>query len=150
VSARTFRVAPGDCSHYNLHPARHDGGHTVCLDCGAHVIVTEGRYGNELNAIAERDKLLDILDAASKRVENWSRDGLRAALVAHRDALFALQGQAREMGVIGASGNLARPFNDLGAAIFAIDMWTPPEAKPARPYCACSSPGCDICHPVVQ
>lgn len=73
--SRRYAIATNDCEHHHLHPARHDGGHTICLDCGSHVIITEGRHANGLSAIAERDKLLDILDAASQRVEEWARTG---------------------------------------------------------------------------
>jgi hypothetical protein len=63
MTKRIFATNPDDCVHVHLHPGRHDGGHTVCLDCGTHVCVAEAKYASGLSAIAERDKLLDILDA---------------------------------------------------------------------------------------
>jgi len=45
------------CLHLHLYPARVDGGHTICLDCLAHVIVSDCRYASGESAQEDRAKV---------------------------------------------------------------------------------------------
>lgn len=55
---------PADCAHRNLHERRLDGAHTVCLDCGRHVIVSLAHYANGETETEQAVRLLRVLERA--------------------------------------------------------------------------------------
>jgi hypothetical protein len=52
------------CFHRNIHPARVDGCHTSCLDCGAHVIVETAQYASGQTPAEDAAKMRAQCDAA--------------------------------------------------------------------------------------
>lgn len=57
-----FPVAARECFHRRLHPERYGPTHTICLDCGGHVIVTDAYFASGETPDAQRRRLWTELE----------------------------------------------------------------------------------------
>lgn len=69
MTNRSFPVDRGHCFHEHIHARRLAVGHTICLNCGTHVCVTEAHFANGESPVEQATRMLAELDAASPCAE---------------------------------------------------------------------------------